>query len=482
MQALGDAYKRAEHRVLSPFQTSLIVDTLRRAGVYMNGTEMALPEDDEAITPELLLNMLISMNVNKTRDERQMQAVMEKLLRLLDECTISQLLSMVRELSQLQYSSADAFTKIVKRVLKENEATDELTTMDICYLVAEAASVRGVPHLVMRRLVHLQEAQQEHFQLEDYRNVLRAFSFLGPAYRLHFNRLVEHGLQFVESMDSMTLMGFLTLFEPMNYSQRDHVEIYADALVNLASDLKEQDLVRAFVVLQRLDLMDEGVFAIMANCLLYFANNLDYRNIVPVIEVCSHVGHNSDELMKVMMGRIMECLRVLNAVQFAALVESIALYPPLKERPWLIEAFGKQATLRADLMTSESMALTAKGLAQMGYRDSDFYVLAYQISIRYGFRRWCDLEPILMGLCFAPETCKPEMTKVLASHVSQMARSLSLPEVQRAHRYMTTLQCEEDYMYRALAGRVLHFVKEITADVPDDIQVLLQRGSINRNM
>ena len=97
----------------------------------------------------------------------------------------------------------------------------------------------------------------------------------------------------------------------------------------------------------------------------------------------------------------------------------------------------------------------------------------------YGFKDWSFLEPILMGMSFAEEV--PVTTiKILSSFTIPMARSMSLQEVERANRYFVQMKCEEDHLYRALANRVMHFVKEITPDMPQELQQLVQRGAVNQ--
>jgi hypothetical protein len=115
-------------------------------------------------------------------------------------------------------------------------------------------------------------------------------------------------------------------------------------------------------------------------------------------------------------------------------------------------------------------------LAHLGYGDPAFYLRATETFMRYGFKDFSQLEPILQGLCITAQ-CPPAMVRALASHVGHMAHSMSLHQVERANRYMVRLNCEDDWVFKQLAARVFNFVKEVTPEMPQEMQVLLQRGA-----
>ncbi|RNF12902.1 hypothetical protein TraAM80_00060 [Trypanosoma rangeli] len=472
MRGLHDAFRRSDQTVLSPFQANLIADTFRKVGIISSPKEVAVPEE-EAVSPESLIMVLRSMNIMKQRDERKMNTVLKLMFPILDEFSPTQLSLTVTELARLKCQSTDFLGKLAKRII---EFSDDLSPLDISLTAMSLAYCPGVSHTILRRVFQIVEERMGEFQPEDYVNVLYALNALGPKFLMIFRRLVECGLEHVENMDAVTLTNYLVCFTTMNYRQLEHVEIYADALVEVATDLSEKELVQAFIALQRLHLLSDTMFGTMASCAMRYAAKMDPRNIAPIIDICSTVPHPSGPLMKALLDRAMECTRILSPNQLGDILNLIGLYPPAREHP-LVQMFGKQARLRLDLMGPEPLAGATRGLANLGYADPEFYIQAAETGFRYGFKDWSLLEPILMGLSITGQ-CPPSMVRVLGSHLAPMARSMSLLDIERANRYMKRLGCEDDFVYKAMASRVLQFVKDITPDMPEELQILLQRGAV----
>ncbi|KPA81542.1 putative mitochondrial mitochondrial RNA binding complex 1 subunit (MRB10130) [Leptomonas pyrrhocoris] len=475
MRGVADSFNRADQSVLTPFQASLVVDTLRKAGINASSKEVMVPEED-AVSPETLLDVLRAMNVHGgTRDEKKIAAVLEKVPRLLDEFSPSQLALALSELGKLRCSDADAMHKIAKRLFN---FADDVGPLEASLVAKSLAMTRGTPYTTLRRAFSLAEQRISDFQPEDYTNTLVALQNAGRQYTRTFTKLVEAGLEHVENMDATTLTAFLVTFTQLEYTNREHVEIFADAFVDVANDLDEKTLVQAFVALQRLNLLHEDVFSSLVSCLLRYAALLDPRHLAPVMDVCSSAAHNSDVLMKILLDRAFECTRYLHPAALAEILDIVAHYPPAHTHP-LVDVFGRQAQLRLEIFSSLDLARATRGLAHLGYRNPEYYTQAAQKGFMYGFKDWSFLEPILMGMSYSEEV--PIRTiKVLASFTAPMAKSMSLQEVERANRYFLQMKCEEDFVYRALANRVMHFVKEITPDMPQELQQLVQRGAVNR--
>ncbi|EKF29636.1 hypothetical protein MOQ_006569, partial [Trypanosoma cruzi marinkellei] len=454
MRGLHDAFRRSDQTVLSPFQANLIADTFRKVGIISTPNEVAVPEE-EAISPESLILVLRNMNITKQRDERKMNTVLKLMFPILDEFSPTQLSLTVTELARLKCTNTDFLGKLAKRIIEFN---DDLSPLDISLTAKSLAYCPGVSHNILRRVFQIVEERMSEFQPEDYVNVLHALNVLGPKFLMTFRRLVECGLEHVENMDAVTLTNYLVCFSTMDYRQLEHVEIYADALVEVATDLSEKDLVQAFIALQNLQLLSDTMFGTMASCAMRYAPKMDPRNIAPIMDICSTVPHPSEPLMKALLDRAMECTRILTPNQLGDILNLIGLYPPAREHP-LVQMFGKQARLRLDLMGPDALAGATRGLANLGYADPEFYIQAAETGFRYGFKDWSLLEPILMGLSITAQ-CPQTMVRVLGSHLAPMTRSMSLLDIERANRYMKRLGCEDDFVYKAMASRVLQFVKE----------------------
>lgn len=471
MRGMADAFANADSSVLTPFQVNLITDTFKKCGVYTAPKEVMVPEE-EAVSPESLLETLRSMSVTRTRDENKLQKVIHLLLPLLDEFSPTQLAQAIIELARLQCPTADVMNALTKKILG---VLDELNALDISLVGKSLAGCRGMNVVVLRRYFTAMESHYAEFQPEDYVNVLMGLRLLGPSYLAVFTRLVEFGLDQVENMDGVTLSHYLTNFIVMGYRERSHIEIYADALVNVVSDLAEPELVQSFVSLDQLRLLNEEVFTLMTQCLARYTATLPLAHLAPVIDVCSRAPSTNEPLMTALMHRIMECVRFFTPHQLAEVTDLISLYPPAKSHP-MVPLIGQQARLRVELMGSVPLAMITRGLSNLGYADAEFYALAMETGCRYGFKDWSQLAPLVRGLTISGG-CSVTTTKILASHIAPMARSMHLQDVLLANRFLCELGCEEDFVFRAMATRVLQFVKEVTPDMPEDLQLLLQRAA-----
>lgn len=472
MRGLHAAFQRSDQTVISPFQANLVADTFRKANIIAMPKDVALPEED-AVSPESLLNVIRQMNITKTRDERKIEKVLLLMFPMLDEFTPSQLSLTIAELSRIQCVDKQFMARLAKRIL---QASDDLNTLDVSLTAMSLACIPGIQHNLLVQLFQVVEDRSSEFLPEDYINVLRGLNVLGSKFVRVFGVLVQQGLAKVESMDAVLLTHFLTCFVTMDYRNREHIEIFADALVELAEDLSERDLVQAFIALQRLNLLSQPVFGALAAYALHYSKRMDPRNIAPIMDICSSVSYNSELLMKSLLDRAAELTRALTPAQLGDILEIVCLYPPAREHP-LVQLFGKQCRMRFEIMSPPALASAVKGLANLGYSDPELYSQAAETFFRFGFKDFSLLEPILQGLCLSGTPPPPVMAKVLASHLAPMAHSMSLHEVERANRYLTHLRIEDEWVYRQLAARVLNFIKEVTPDMPQELQILMQKGA-----
>ncbi|CUI14336.1 Hypothetical protein, putative, partial [Bodo saltans] len=335
MRGLHSAFQRSDQTVISPFQANLVADTFRKANIVAMPKELALPEED-AVSPESLLNVIRQMNITKTRDERKIEKVLMLMFPMLDEFTPSQLSLTISELSRIQCMDKQFMARLAKRVL---QAADDLNTLDVSLIAMSLAFIPGIQHALLVQIFLLVEQRSTEFLPDDYINVLRGLNALGPKFMKVFTVLVERGLEKVESMDAVLLTNFMVCFVTMDYKNREHVDIFADALVELSEDLSERDLVQAFVAMQRLNLLSQSVFSALAAYALHYAKRMDPRNIAPVMDICSGVSYNSEILMKTLLDRAAELTRALTPAQLGDILEIICLYPPAREHP-IVELFG----------------------------------------------------------------------------------------------------------------------------------------------
>lgn len=471
MRGLSDAFENADQNVLTPFQLNLITDTFRQCGIHSSPKEVMIPEED-AISPESLLDVLRAMNVARQRDETKLEQTIAHLVPLLDEFSPTQLSQAIVELVKLDCPKKELLNILAKRVIA---VMDELGALDISLVAMGLSKSVGVSPMILRRYFTAMEPYYNQFQPEDFSHVLTGLKHLGPSYLPVFTKVVEFGLDQVENMDGGTLTHYLVCFVAMSYRERTHIEIYADALVNVATDLTEAELVQTFVALDQLHLLTDEVFELLTQCLCRYAVTLLPRHVAPVIDVCSRSSQTNEALMTALMNRMMECVRFFTPHQLAEAVDLISLYPPAKSHP-MVPLLGQQGRLRVEIMGSIPLAMLTRGLANLGYTDAEFYALAMETGCRYGFKDWSQLAPIARGLVISGG-CSVRTTKILASFIAPMTKSMPLPDVMQANRFLCELGCEEDFVFRSMATRVLQFVKEVTPDMPEDLQLLLQRGA-----
>ncbi|EPY40422.1 hypothetical protein AGDE_03506 [Angomonas deanei] len=477
MRAIGDCFSVTDQSVLNPFQLNTVIKCLKVGGILVPKPSAVVPTDEDAISPQSLLEVLKFMAVNHVRDERKMKEVVKAMSNILEEFTTSELLDTLHELGNLQYAYPFFVEQLVKRVLASGE---ELTTMDLSGMFKALGKVRGVRPATMRRVFAEMEKKIGDMDLQDYRNVLEVLQMHGSTFAKELRTLTNAGLERVETMDAATLLAFLKVFALVRYDNRIHIDIYGDAILDVISDLGETNLVDAFVATQHLDLLSEEFFRVMTTALLHYMANLTPQYVSTVADVCSRVPHDSSEIMSALLQRVAQCVRFFSPVQLSRVVEVIGDYPPAKEDEFLVMALGKQCFLRMEVMdTQHCLPGVMRGLASLGYRDPAFYVAAVQLAQRYGFKSFSAIEGSIIGLTFTPDEVPPSMVKIITSNIASLAKTLSLAEVRRAYHYMTVFHVEEDYVYRVLATRVLQFVKEINSEVPEDIQVLLQRGTMS---
>lgn len=470
MRGLSSAFLRSDQTVLSPFQINLITDTFAKANINVKPTDLVVP-DAECISPETLLNMLRAMYMNKIRDERKVRQCIKHMEELLEDFTPVQLAQATKELAMLQCTDGNFMGKLVKRACA---VSDTLSPLDISTMARAISLTKTVPHGVMLDVFNLVEQRVQQFLPEDYLNCLYAFNAAGPKYIKHFATLVGAGLEHVENMDSSMLTYFVVCFASLEYRNREHIEIYADSLVEKAHELSEKDLVQTMMALLRLNLLSEQVFNICIEVAAKYAPTMDTRNIGPVMDVCSQVSFNSDIVMLPLLDRTAEACRLLNQNQLGDILDIIATYPAAKEHP-VVEQLGRLCRMRLDIMGPTPLSRAAKGLANLGYSDPQFYLEACAAHFRWGFKDYSLLEPILQGLAITAQAT-PYTVKILGSYLIPMCPQMSLQEVERANHYMCRLQCEDEEVFKALADRVRVFVREITSDMPQDLQLLLQRG------
>lgn len=72
--------------------------------------------------------------------------------------------------------------------------------------------------------------------------------------------------------------------------------------------------------------------------------------------------------MSPMLNRIMDCVRQLTPNECGEIIDAIALYPPAKEHA-VVQFLGRQAHLRIEIMSTNSVAKATRGLAYLGYND-----------------------------------------------------------------------------------------------------------------
>ena len=473
MRGLSSAFKRSDQTVLSPFQANLVNDVFLKANVISLPKDVVMPEPD-AVSPESLINVLRAMNITKRRDEKKMAETLRLMFPMLEEFSPSQLSLAINELSFLKCTEVPFMNRLAKRAL---EVCDDLSELDISIITKSLCYCPGVQHGILLRVLNLVEARCKAFQSEDFINVLHGLNAVGPKYGKALNALVDKALDNVENMDAISLTAFLVCFTSMDYRNRTNVEIFGEALVEVAEDLKERDLIEALTALSRLQLLTPHVFAIFSGLVLHYVPTLDPRNIASIIEICSTVPHKSDMLMAAILERSADCTRILTPGQLGDILNLIANYPPARQHR-IVPLFGRQCRMRMDLMGPDQLAGCVKGLSNLGYAEPELYLQACETFFRFGFKDFSLLEPMLQGLSLAPASVAPPAVKILASYTAPLAHSMTLQQVERANKYLCLLNCEDQWVFKQLAARVRTFIKEVTPDMPEDLQLLLQKGAL----
>jgi hypothetical protein len=469
MRGLSSAFQRSDQTVLSPFQANVVVEVFHKAGLHVKAKELAVPEE-EMVSPESLLTVLKAMLANNNRNEPQMAQVIKLMVPLLSEFSPIQLAQTVKVLSLLQCHDRAFMGSVVKRAC---EMASDLSTVDIT-AIATSAALGKLQHNVLNMIFGVVAERCREFQPQEWSQCLQALSVAGPKYTGTLTILVSEGLEHVESMDAATLAAFITAFVTMEFKDKATVEIYLDSLIDKISDLGERVAVQTFQSVHELGLMSQHIFDCFVACLSNYARVMDPRNIPLVMDVCSHSPFKAEGLMSILMDRSVDCVHVLAAGQLGDILEICGLYPPAREHR-IVQILGKQASRRLDQLGPNPLAKAVSGLAMLGYDNNEFYLEAAAVYHRWGYKDFKQLEPILIGLCINAGVEKRQVA-ILGSHLYGMTKQMSLVEIERANRYMNRLGCEEERVYRALADRVRIFVKEVTPDMPQDLQLLLQRG------
>jgi hypothetical protein len=469
MRGLKSSFERSEQAVLSPFQVGVVNDTFSKAGLHVTAKDVAIPEED-TISPESLLNVLQSMYATKTRDDRTMTKVVRMMVPLLDEFAPVQLVSAVKLLSMLKCSDIANMGKFGKRAA---EIRDDLSPLDVATIATALAYTKDMPHHVLQGVFELVEQRCAEFKQDDFATVLQGLHAAGPRYVKTLTAMVNAGLEHIEEMDVNCLSYYLSCFVSMEYKDRVHIEIIVDGIIEKCNELTERQLVSTMQAVLALDLMSSNIFGSLAARCMQCAMAMDTRHIALVMDVCSAVPHETDVLMTRLMDRTAECFMLLGGNQLGAVLDILATYPPARDHV-VLQVLGKQVKRRLNVLSPPALAQCVRGLSMLGYADPEFYIDATMTHLRWGFKDYTLLEPVLNGMCVSGNA-DPSVVKLLASHIGPMATQMTMHEVERANQYLNRLQCDEDRAFKALANRVRVFCKEVTPDMPQELQLLLQR-------
>jgi hypothetical protein len=469
MRGMSDSFHRSDQTVLTPFQISVVTDTFGKAGLIVQAKEVAIP-DAEVLSPESLLNVLQSMQTTKQRDDRKMTEVCRLMGPLLAEFTPVQLASSCKLLSQLQCSDKNFMGRLGRRAV---EIKDELGPMDISAIIMSLCYAQ-LPPTVLYPLLKVAEERVADLKADDVILILQGLNCVGPKYVSTLAAFADHALEDIERVDIAVLGAFVTCFVTLEYSNRGHVEIFVDAVTERADQLVERQLVMVMQAALKLNVLSAPVFRVLADRAVNYASVMDARNIYPVMDVCSAVAFDSAQLMQALMDRVADKFMFLPNAAVGDILDCLSTYPPAKTHR-VVEALGKHTKRRMDGLGGTALAQAVKGLSMLGYMDPELYTAAANTYVRWGFKDYSLLEPILHGLCLGPVDAK--LVPILCSHLVPMAKRMSLQEVERCNRYLTALNAQDDYVYRALAERVRLFVKDPNADLPQEIQALLARAA-----
>lgn len=475
MRGLQASFQRSQQSVLSPFQVTVCNETFRKAGIRAPPKDIVMPDDEQA-SPESLLNVLISMIATKNRDERKIAQTLKMMKGMIDDFVPAQLVAAVRHLSFLQCTDATFMSLLGKRLA---ETHDDVNTFDLAGAIMSLCLTKGVSHPVLVSLLEVANQRAEDMKADDMSLVLQGLIAVGPRYRPYLTGMVSHALENAETLDVNCLGYFLSAFAALEYKDRSHMEIFADAIIEKCHELTDRQLVATMQAIQTLGIITAPLFDAFAERAAVRAAKLDPRNIAALLDVCSTAPGNTDVLMRALLDRIAECAMLMNANQLGDVLEIIANYPPAREHSSVVAALGKSCKRRLEGMGPPPLAKAVYGLSSLGFSDADFYIDAALVQLRWGFKDYSIMEPILLGLVSCGCT-EPTVVKLLASHIPSLCRQMTVHQVERCNMYLNRLQCEDERAYRGLAERIKVFTKEVTPEMPQEIQALLERAAASQ--
>lgn len=477
IRGLKGCFDRSDQSVLSPFQVNVVNDLFNRAGLRVMPKDIALPDEEQA-SPESLINALLAMIATKNRDDRKITKIANMMKTMIPDFVPTQLVNAVKALSMLKCTDYAVLSQFGKRAAESHE---DLSHLELATIVHSLCLTPGITHGVYLKLFQVVSMRCEDFRPEDTALILQGMIAVGPRYKQFLAPLVLQCLENVETLNGEVLGYFLGAITVMQYQDRGHTEIIADAMVERCHELSDRQVTMTLESMAELGVLSPQLFDDFAERVLPRIVKFDVRNVAGLIDVCSRLAPGSTKVDAVMMALLDRCADA--AILFSHnmlgdILDGIALYPPAKTHP-ATTALGKQVRRRMEGMGPPPLAKAVNGLASLGYADADIYVEAALVQLRWGFKDYSILEPILMGLV----TCgvqDPVLTKLLASHIPPMAKQMTLVQVERCNTYLNRLQSDDERAYRALADRVKVFVKEVTPDVPAEIQTLLERAAASQ--
>lgn len=471
MRALHSMFTRSDQTVLSPFQINVVTETLSRAGLRVVANDIIVP-DEETASPETLCNALQMMITNKRRDDRAITEICVMMSPLLPEFSSIHLALAARLLSMLQCTDKNFLSRLGRRAA---DIKDDLSPVDLSTIVASLCFSQVQP-LVLFQLFKACEERITEFKADDVILILKGLHAAGPKFVATLAAFTEFALDDIESLDAVVLSHFVNCFVTLEYSNRSHIEIVADAVADRAVEMPEREVVSAMQALLKLNVL-HTVFSMFQERLLALAPKIDTRNMYAIMDCCSQISEDSSQLMLTLMDRAADHYMLFSSNDLGDILEVLSTYPQAKGHR-IVEAFGKHVKRRMDLLGPPPLAKCVQGLSMLGYADPELYLDAATTHLRWGVKDYTILEPILHGLCISgPVDAK--VVSMLASYVKPMSKRMSLHEVERANRYLTTLGCNDEWIFRALAERVRVFIKEVTPDVPEELQALLARAAAN---
>jgi hypothetical protein len=472
MRSLHAMFTRSDQTVLSPFQVNVVADTLKRAGLRVVANDVVVP-DHETASPETLCNALQMMLTNKRRDDRSITEICHMMAPLLPEFSSIHLALAARLLSMLQCTDKNFLGRLGRRAA---DIKDDLSPVDLSTIVASLCFSQVQP-LVLFQLFKACEERISEFKADDVILILKGLNAAGPKFVATLAAFTEFAMDDIEALDAVVLSHFVNCFVTLEYSNRAHIEIVADAVADRLDQMPELQVVGAMQALVKLNVL-QNVFSMFQERLLGLAPKMDCRNVCAVMDCCSQMQDDSALLMASLMDRAADNFMMFSSNDLGDIMEVLSTYPNAKGHR-IVEAFGKHVRRRMDLLGPPPLAKCVHGLSMLGYADPQLYAEAAATHIRWGVKDYTILEPILHGLCISGPVSDPKIVTILATYVKPLSKRMTLHEVERANRYLTSLGCTDEWVFRALAERVRVFIKEVTPDVPEELQALLARAAAN---